>query len=337
LKWEDFFAPYCEHRILFTRLLDLGVITLNGRLEPLLQMTVNASVYTAYACGLAFCLWDFLGRRNGWLVCLLLMPFFALPYAGENTIWAFNSQAYFLAVFSVPALAGLGFGKPGGGHWWIGLAAAVMGLFTMASGLLTPMAIAGLVILRLIKLRRLEKQNLITLGACLAVIGLGAALITNFAGDELLRAHNFAQFFSALVRDLTWPFFNAPAMALFLALPLFLLAALYLRPDFQESRAAEFLLALGLWSVLQSAALAYGRGNFGEDVPASRYMDKLNVFVIAGLFATVLLGRFWLRGALLRPLPHFGNRRGKSFAAHAHDESDRRGTSPHLRRDRQRT
>ncbi|HUB87721.1 MAG TPA: hypothetical protein VMB22_07490, partial [Verrucomicrobiae bacterium] len=228
----------------------------------------------------------------------LLMPFFALPYAGENTIWAFNSQAYFLAIFSVPTLAGLGFGKPGGWSWWVGLAAAVMGLFTMASGVLTPVAVAGLAILRTIKLGRLEKQNLITLGASLVVIGLGAALYTNFAGDESLRAHTFVQFISALARNLTWPFFDAPGMALFIALPLILLAAWYFLPDFQESRAAEFLLVLGLWSGLQSIALAYGRGSFGEDFPASRYMDKLNVFVIASLFAVVLLARLWLRGAL---------------------------------------
>ena len=48
--------------------------------------------------------------------------------------------------------------------------------------------------------------------------------------------------------------------------------------------------------MLQAIALAYGRGNYGEDIPASRYMDKLNVFVIAGLFAAVLLARSWLCG-----------------------------------------
>src|SRR5580693_913725 len=37
LTVADFFAPANEHRILFTRLLDLGVICLNGRWEPLLQ------------------------------------------------------------------------------------------------------------------------------------------------------------------------------------------------------------------------------------------------------------------------------------------------------------
>jgi hypothetical protein len=91
LTGNDFFSAYCEHRILFTRVLDLSVVWMNGRWEPLLQMTVNVFLQTAYVCGLAYCMWDFLGRQSAWLCCFLLMPFFALPYAGENAVWAFNS------------------------------------------------------------------------------------------------------------------------------------------------------------------------------------------------------------------------------------------------------
>jgi hypothetical protein len=296
LTWQSFFAAHCEHRIFFTRLLDLGVIGMNGRWEPLLQMTVNAFIHTAYVCGLAFCLWDFLGRKSGWLVCVLLMPFFALPYAAENIIWAFNSQAYLLAVFALPALAGLGFGRPGSRRWWIGLVAAVMGLFTMASGVLAPTTVGGLIILRTIKHRRMEKENLITLGSCLAVMALGAALHVTYEGDRALRAHTLGEFTSALMRNLAWPFFDAPGMVCLVSLPLAWLVVWYFRPSFPEPRAAEFLFGLGLWSVLQSIALAYGRGNFGEGVPASRYMDEFNVFVIANLFAAVLLGQLWRRG-----------------------------------------
>ena len=299
LTWQAFFAPDNEHRILFTRLLDLGVIWLNGRWEPLLQMTVNAFIHAIFVCGLAFCLWDFLGRKSGWLICFLLAPFFALPYAAENTIWAINSQQYFLSIFSLATLAGLGFGKPGGRRWWLGLAAAIMGLFTMASGLLAPMAVGGLMVLRAIKNRRMERGNLITLGACLVVIGLGAALSVTMEGDRPLRAHSLMEFTSALARNLTWPFYNAPEMVCLLSLPLAVLVALYFRPYFSEPRAAEFLLVFGLWGGLQSAALAYGRANYGEAVPASRYMDVLNIFVIASLFATGLLQQSGLRSQWL--------------------------------------
>ena len=296
LTWKDFFAAHNEHRILFTRLLDLSVIWLNGRWEPLLQMTVNAFIHAAFVCGLAFCLWDFLGRKNGWFICFLLAPFFALPYAGENTIWAFNSQQYFLSIFSLATLAGLGLGKPGSRRWWCGLAAAIMGLVTMASGLLAPMAVGGLTVLRAIKQRRMERGNLITLGACLVVMGLGAALSVTMEDDRPLRAHSLMEFTSALARNLAWPFFNAPEMVCLLSLPLAVLVALYFRPNFPVPRAAEFLLAFGLWGGLQSAGLAYGRANYGEVIPASRYMDVLNVFVIASLFTTVLLSQLWFRG-----------------------------------------
>jgi hypothetical protein len=296
LTWKEFFAAHNEHRILFTRLLDLSVIWLNGRWEPLLQMTINAFIHAAFVCGLAFCLWDFPGRKNGGLICFLLAPFFALPYAGENTIWAFNSQLYLLDIASLAALVGLGFGRPGGWSWWLGLAAAVMGLFTMASGLLAPMTVGGLTILRAIKQRRMERGNLITLGSCLAVVGLGMALSVTMEDDRLLRAQTLMQFTSALAHNLTWPFFDIPEMVCLISLPLALLAALYFRPSFQEPRAAEFFLTFGLWGVLQSAGLAYGRANYGEVIPASRYMDVLNVFVIASLFTTVLLSQLWIRG-----------------------------------------
>jgi hypothetical protein len=296
LTWKDFFASDNGHRIFCTRLLDMCVIWLNGRWEPLLQMTINAFVHTTYVCGLAFCLWDFLGRKNGWFICFLLAPFFALPYAGENAIWAITLE-YFLDIFSLVTLVALGFARPGSRWWWLGLAAAGAGLFTMASGLLAPVTVGGLMILRAIKLRRIERGNLITLGLCLAVVGLSLAQGVSAEGDRPLRAHTLAEFTSALVRNLTWPFFDAPGMAGFIFLPLILLLALYFGQNFQESRAAELLLGLGLWSVLQSAALAYGRGNYGDIFPVSRYLDILNVFVIASLFASVLLAQFWLRGA----------------------------------------
>ena len=132
LTLRDLVAPDSNHRIVLTHLFDLCLIWLNGRWDPLLQMTLNALFHAAFACGLAFCLWNFLGRRNGWLVCFLLMPFFALPYAGENAIWGINSLWYFVNIFALATLVGLGFGKAGSWQWWFGLVAAILSLLTMA-------------------------------------------------------------------------------------------------------------------------------------------------------------------------------------------------------------
>lgn len=295
LTWGDLIAPDSNHRIVLTHLFDLCLIWLNGRWDPLLQMTINAFFHAIFASGLAFCLWNFLGRKNGWFVCFLLMPFFALPYGGENAIWGINSLWYFVNIFALATLVGLGFGKAGSWQWWFGLVAAILSLLTMASGLLAPMTAGGLILLRAIRNRRMEKENLIGLFICMLLTGLGAFLVATPEGNRSLQAHSFAEFKSALVHNLSWPFFNIPEMACVIALPLVLLLVVYLRPNFSESRAAELVLALALWSVLQSATIAYGRANYPEIAPPSRYMDVYNIFVIASLFATVLLGHLWER------------------------------------------
>ena len=302
LKWTGLFSAHNEHLMLLSRLLDLSLIQLNGRWDTLLQMTVNALIHTAYAGGMAFCLWRFFGRKSGWLVCVFCAAVFALPYAGENAIWGFNSLWYFVNLLALVTVVGLGFGKAGSLRWWLGLVAALLSLATMASGMLAPMAVFGLILLRTIKRRRIEKGNLITLGSSLAVVILGWAMHTTSQNDQSLQAQSFLEFASALARNLAWPFLN-PVMVCVTALPLILLVALYFRPNFQSSRTAELLLGLALWSALQAAVIAYGRANYGE-VTASRYMDVLNVFVVAGFFATVLLAQSWTAGRPVRWMAH---------------------------------
>ena len=301
LKLSDFFASDNGHRIFVTRLMDFIVIGLNGRWEPMQQMVVNAVIHTVYVCGLAAALWHFLGRRNGWFICALVAPFFVLPYAGENAVWAITIE-YNLDLFMLLAVVALGFGRPGSALWYLGLLAAVIGLFTMATGLLAPMAIGGLAVLRMLKQRSFGKWNLIALIVCVATVGFGASMRGAAVGGDQLQAQTGGQFALALFRNLTWLFYDHPIPALLVLLPLVLLAILYFRRDFPEPRAAEFVLVLGLWGLLQAAALAYGRGNYGDVFPVSRYLDILNVYVIAALFAVVLLVRARLGGVQFKKM-----------------------------------
>jgi hypothetical protein len=295
LKWTDFFSGHNEHRMFATRLLDVTLIWLNGRWEPLLQMTANAFIHAAVACGLAFCLWHFFGRKNSWLICFLLMAFFALPYWGENAIWGINSLYYFMNIFAVATLVGLGFGRAGSWSWWMGCVAAILGLFTMASGLLAPAAVCGLIILRSLKDRRLEKGNLITLAVGVAIFLTGVMLNVTKEEDRSFQAHSLSEFTAALTRNLSWPFYHMPVIPCLTVLPLALMLACYFRPNFQQPRTAEFLLVLALWSAMQSVAIAYGRANYGGDIPSSRYSDIFNILVIASVFAAVLLSQLWER------------------------------------------
>jgi hypothetical protein len=283
LTWGDLLASHNGHRILFTRLLDLTGVELNGQWDPWLQMTVNALLHAGVICGLVHCLWRFEARKDQALLCWLLVPFLALPFAAENTLWGFQSQFYFLIGFAVIAMAGLGFHRPGSKGWLLGLAAAVFSLFTMGSGFLASLAVAGLLTLRWLKQGRMGDQA-ITAAACLAVAAVGAALAAH-AGVE--GVHSWGEILATLAWVLAWPFENKPVMLLFTCLPLALTLVKYLRGDFQDARAAEFLLAFGLWGFLQSAAVAYARAT---EVNCSRYTDLFCIIPIASLASLFILG-----------------------------------------------
>jgi len=294
LTWHDWFAPHNEHRIVFTRLLDLSVIQLNGYWDTLLQMTINAAIHAGYACALTYCLWIFLGQKNIGLICLLIAPFFSLPFAAENTVRGFDSQQYLVAIGSLATLLGLGFAPPGSRWWWLGLVAAILNLFTMASGLFAPLAVAGLMGLRALRERKVTREQAATFATGVVVFVLGLVVNPKTPADHSSRANSLTDFTTTLARNLSWPFLDQPAMIAVVCLPLVLLLVFYLRPDFSQCRAAEFLLGFGLWGFLQSAALAYGRANY-NDAQASRYLDALCIVAMAAVFSVVLLAERWKR------------------------------------------
>lgn len=235
-----------EHRIFFTRALDWMEIWLNQQWDPRLQMVVNAFIHAAYAVGLAFCVWFFTGKKDAGRICFMLVPFFALPFAAENTIHGFQSPMYFLGIFSLTTMLGLSFGRARGWWWLAGLLAAVLAIFTMGSGFLAAATVVGLIICRCVKHRRCERNDLITAAAALAVVGLGLAL--NVAvEDRRFQATSITAFLSALAGNLAWPFANRPWLLLLTCLPLALVAVKYFRGGFKDSRPAEFVLLLAGW------------------------------------------------------------------------------------------
>ena len=137
LTWRAMFALHNEHRIFFTRLIDLFLLMVNGQWDPLLQTLVNAVFHSATGVLLAATLWLAVGRRRIDVVVvgcgLVLLP----PFAWENTILGFQSQFYFLLLFSILALWLIWRSPPRTRSWAIGWVCALCSLFTAAGGLVT--------------------------------------------------------------------------------------------------------------------------------------------------------------------------------------------------------
>ena len=141
LSWWHIVKPHNEHRIVLTRLLALGLFQVNRMWDPRLEMVVNALIAAGSATLIAHLLLLEIGVKWWRQVISAVALLWALPYGFENTVWGFQSQVYFLVLFSFLALWGLACGPPYSVRWWVGVASAVLACLTMASGFL-----AGLVV-----------------------------------------------------------------------------------------------------------------------------------------------------------------------------------------------
>jgi hypothetical protein len=282
------FAPHNEHRILFTRLCELGLLLLNGQWDARLEMVFNAFLHAAAVAGFGWLMASLLGRRYWPLLWFLLVLDLALPFAWENTLWGFQSQFYFLFIFSMLTLWLLALSEPLSVRWWWGAAASVAALFTMASGFLAAAAVGALALAQVMKQPAARRRHLVTVGWCAAITLAGLLLKPDIPEHHVFQAHSAGDFLTALGRNLAWPWVVVPLYAPFNLLPLAALGWVYLRSDGKPAPAGRMLLGIGLWAILQCLAVAFSRGAGGTN-PAWRYMDPFSFLAIANCLSICLL------------------------------------------------
>ena len=163
LAWRTMFDFHNEHRVFFTRLLALDLLAVNGEWDPRLEQVVNAGIHALTAVLVAVIFWVASERRRLDLLVFVCALTFALPFSWENTLIGFQSAFYFLLLFSVLALWLTTRHRAGTGGWWLGWLCALCGLFTAASGPADPVAIAGVVALKVLDNRREWRDSLINL------------------------------------------------------------------------------------------------------------------------------------------------------------------------------
>ncbi|TAK92958.1 MAG: hypothetical protein EPO07_18790 [Verrucomicrobia bacterium] len=289
LTWSAMFSPHNEHRIFFTRIYDLALLLLDGQWNNQVQAVLNAFIYsgglTAFGCLLA----RLLGRQFWPLISLLVVSLLVLPFAWENTVAGFHSQAYFLFLAGLLTIWLLGFQRCGSWPWWCGLIVGVCGLFTMGAGPLATAAVCGLVGLRLLKKPSAWKQQWPTLVVGLVITGFGLSIGVKVSYHEALKAHSAGQFLSSLGQYLAWPWIVVRPYALFNLFPICLLAWVYLRNRAAEMKAEELALTIGGWAGLLAAGSAYTRGGSGDPFPPWRHMDATSFSMMANALSLILL------------------------------------------------
>ena len=281
------FTPHNEHRVVLTKLINLGLTLANGQWDQRLEAVVNAFLPASIAAALFL-----LAHRN--IAAFTLAPLwlflaaaFGLPFAWQNILGGFHSQQFLLVGLAFVTLALLPFARPFSARWWWGAAAAALGLLSMASGFFAAVVVIGLLGLHLLRRETTLRSATPTIALCAIIAAVGWFTRHEVEYHAALKAQSFSDFAFTIIRSLQWPAPLSPWFALVMWLPWTWLLIRVLRPVAPTTPALRnfgyLVIGLGGWVLLQFLATGYARGAGGPP-PASRYIDT----VVFGLVANAL-------------------------------------------------
>lgn len=309
LRLTDLFAPHNEHRLVLTRLWSLLLFVLNGQWDPFLEIVANAVLVAFVVSLFALAVWRlFQGPQRGLAIGAVTICA-TLPYGFENTVWGFQSSFYFLIFLSLTAIWTLGRSETTPTVLAVGALSALAACFTIASGFLCAVAVLFLILLRVLTKRATLRQIGIVAAIAVTISFLGWLLRAPAVRHHIgFAAPSFTSWILLFARCVAWPFCDFPPLALVMYLPLIALGITYLKRrgagDDMFAANAGPLLGIGIWVVLQAAAISYGRAGHEARV-VSRYMDVLAVGAVANFFALLVLLRTPLSIPIRIPLARF--------------------------------
>ncbi|HLP07351.1 MAG TPA: hypothetical protein VK178_04235 [Opitutaceae bacterium] len=296
LRWRDFFQPANEHRIVFTHLLNLGLLRLNGQWDPLLQMAVNALLNAAGTAVLAWWIGRGLPVVTRRLVLLVVGIVMIAPFGIQNIVWGFQSQIYLCLLLSCGALWLTTEWPASNWRWWAGAAVAISAYFAMSPGALVGAALLAWVAWRIMEERRISKEVLpnLLLGGLVLLMAWG--LRTPIPRHDVLVAPDFLRFAQVLTGVLSWPACD-PRLFLVLNAPVLVLLVGRLTGRLQATVAADRAQLLAAWAVGVALTFSYYRGGAQDpfSAPPSRHADFFALLPIANVLALAQLGTVFER------------------------------------------
>ena len=291
IRAAEFFQPFNEHRILWTHLLNLGLFTLNGQWDPLVQLAAIALLRAGCAAGIVRLVGPTLTGPGRAMLAVAVAVAFLPHLAWHNVLWGIESHAYFSMGYSLVALALLGEAGWSGRRVAAGVAVEIAGLYAMGPSALVPAALLGLAAIRAVERRRIERRLGAQFGLAAGLLVLALALRMEVPEHAVLKASGPVQFVEAAGKMLGWPHVNAPWAALAVNLPLVLVVAGRMARRRGAVRGEDFVVLVGGWSAAIGLATAWARGGSAElavGVP-SRYVDFIVLLPLANLWCVVTL------------------------------------------------
>jgi len=280
LDWLQYFSPHGEHRPALSRVWLRGLVFLNeGQWDCFGQLVANLVVYAFFLV----LLWRWVLRSvsglGAGLAALVMALLFALPCSYENFLWGFQSCFLFMLLAGVLHVTGTMQSTRVDGRWCFAQLAGLVGLFSIAAGVMSAAALVAVAGFEFLRGRR-GAWVWFTLAVNAVLLGLGLYLLnqTQVPSEGLL-----VRLGAAVVRTgylLAWPMGGA-WWSLILQAPLawLLVTAMRGNRNDPETQRDWLVVAPGLWIAGSAFAIAFGR-SFTPETIGVRYYDVL----LTGLF-----------------------------------------------------
>ena len=291
LGFGEIAAPHFGHRLILTRLTSLGLYVLNGGWDPQLQMIVNGLLHALICAVLA----GFIVQRTDGpyrtpaVVATIIL--FAVPFSWLSILVAFQTQFYFMLLFSILALKRLSSSR-----YLAGYSFAALAMLSMTPGALLLPAFVFALTINALSHRFISRGKLWHIAICSAVFVVFVWTLPDTTADDAYQAGNLKDFFVTVFHALYWPIRLEHWVGLIVYAPFVLL----LIQVFRHSGVPVFLLALGGFIALQILAMGYFRGGLNIPVP-NRYWEIL----IVGIWLNEMSLVFIMRNSVSRPVKAF--------------------------------
>lgn len=282
LSLADMFAAHNEHRIVATRLLALLHLELAGEWNPRFEMILNAIVHAGMITWFVALLMPLVGAYRRLLLALFAAFLFALPIGYQNTLWGFQSQFYFVALFAIGAIICFATAAPFSLRWFSGLLLAVLSYFSLSSGAATVLVAAILVALQLAvgtrERRAVEFVALAILTAC------GVAMVLGIPRTASQPPFDALLFIQAVIALTALPLATV-AGAAFVQGPTIWFTSHTLATRSPRNSRSWFAVGVAGWVASQIVLFSYGRSY----ALAVRYFDIAILAYPIGLVAVLAL------------------------------------------------
>ena len=293
LDLGQLFAPLNEHRMVFSRLLLLGLFEVVGGWDPVMEMLVNALIHSGFVVGFVALLMRTVPPSAAPMLALFSALCFALPIGYENTLIGINAHFYLLLIFSFGSILLMVRSPAFSPAWLAGLLLATASNFTLASGALTPVAVLVMVAAQL--WRGARPRTAREWAGAAAVLALSALLLmSSIQLGSVVKARGIADFLWAFLSLSSLPLLPVAGL-FFVHAPIAWFAVDRLRAAPPRADIAWGLIGLAVWVIGQVVAVAYGRAAVAM---TSRYFDM--VLVLLPLDFAILCGALQVQPAWVR-------------------------------------